>query len=72
MKNMFLELFDFKLFFFKRNNFLRILIFSKKNVSCKFYAFLEKTFGKQTYIDNFSLKKKFKRIYLASLYLLMS
>ena len=42
--------------------FLKEIIFQnfnsfRKNVSCKFYAFLEKTFGKKTHIDNFSLLK---------------
>ena len=53
---MFLELFDFELLFFKRNNFSD-LIFFEKNVSCKFYAFPEKRLEKQTHIDNFSLKQ---------------
>ena len=39
-----------------------------------FMRFRRKRLEKQTYIDNFSLKKKknAKRIYLASMYLLMS
>ena len=68
---MFFERFDCGFFFFKRNNF-SVLICFEKNVSCKFYAFPEKTFGKKTHIDKFSLKKNPKRIYLASLYRLMS
>ena len=42
---MFLELFDIE-FFFSNELILRILIFFEKNVSCKFYAFPEKMFGK--------------------------
>ena len=57
---MFLELFDFELFFFIRNNF------------SEFYAFPEKTFGKTNSYRSFFFKKNPKRIYLASLYLLMS
>ena len=33
-------------YFFPKKQFFRILIFFGKNVSCKFYAFPEKTFGK--------------------------
>ena len=55
---MFSELFNFE-FFFSKENFSEFLFFWK-NVSCKFYAFPEKTFGKKTYINNFSLKKKSK------------
>ena len=37
-----------------------------------FMRFQRKRLEKQTHIDNFSLKKNPKRIYLSSLYLLMS
>ena len=37
-----------------------------------FMHFQRKRLEKQTHIDNFSMKKKPNRIYLASLYLLMS
>ena len=37
-----------------------------------FMRFRKKRLEKQTHIDNFSLKKNPKRIYLASFYLLMS
>ena len=37
-----------------------------------FMRFRKKRLEKQTHIDNFSLKKNSKRIYLASLYLLMA
>ena len=69
---MFLELFDFELFFFKRNNFSEFKFFSKKMLVANFMRFWRKRLEKQTHIDNFSLKKNPKRIYLASLYLLMS
>ena len=49
MKNV-LELFDFELFFFSKHNFSEFKFFSKKNVSCKFYAFPEKTFEKNKVI----------------------
>ena len=69
---MFLELFDFELFFIKRNNFSEFKFFSKKMLVANFMRFWRKRLEKQTHIDNFSLKKNPKRIYLASLYLLMS
>ena len=62
---MFLELFDFELFFFQ------IFIFSIKMLVSNFMRFRRKRFEKQTHIDNFSLKKNPKQIYLASSYLLM-
>ena len=46
-------------FFFNRNH-VRILIFFEKNVSCKFYAFPEKTFGKTNSYRSFFFEKKFK------------
>ena len=42
MKKYVLELFDFELFFFKRNNFSKFSFFSKKMLVD---AFPEKTFG---------------------------
>ena len=69
---MFFELFDFELFFFKRNNFSKFYFFLKKILVANFMRFRRKRLEKQTHIDNFSLKKNSKRIYSASLYLLMS
>ena len=69
---MFLARFDFEFFFSKRNNFLQFYFFSKKMLVTNFMRFRRKCLEKQTYTDNFSLKKNPKRIYLASLYLLMS
>ena len=68
---MFLEIFDFALFFFKRNNFAEFEFFSKKMLVANFMRFRRKRLEKQTHIDHFSLKKNPKRIYLASLYILM-
>ena len=61
---MFLELFDFE-FFFSKEIIFQNFNFFEINVSCKFYAFPEKTVEKQTHIDRFSLKKNPTRIYLA-------
>ena len=55
---MFLELFDFEFFFFKRNNFSEFYFFSKKMLVANFMRFLRKCLEKQTHIDN--LKKKSK------------
>ena len=46
--------------------------FSKEMLVANFMRFRRKRLEKQTHIDHVSLKKKPKRIYLASLYLLMS
>ena len=54
---MFLELFDFELFFFKINNFSEFKFFFEKNVSCKFYAFPEKTFGKSLFFQTSEIQK---------------
>ena len=54
---MFLELFDFELFFFKRNNFSEFKFFWKKMLVANFMRFRRKRLQKQTHIDNFSLKK---------------
>ena len=43
---MFVELFDFE-FFFSKEIIFQIFNFFRKNVSCKFYAFPEKMFGKK-------------------------
>ena len=43
---MFLEIFDFEFFFFSKVIIFQNFNFFEKNVSCEFYAFLEKTFGK--------------------------
>ena len=70
---MFLKLFDFELFFFKTSNFSEFSFFSKKMLVSNFMRFRKKKrLEKQTHIDNCSLKKNPKRIYLAPLYLLMS
>ena len=69
---MFFELFDFELFLFKRNNVSEFLFFSKKMLVANFMRSWRKRLEKQTHIDNFSLKKNPKRIYLAFFYLLMS
>ena len=57
---MFLELFNFELFFFKRNNFSEFQFFSKKMLVANFMRFRRKRLEKQTQIDHFSLKKKSK------------
>ena len=72
MKKYVLELFDFELFCFKRNHCSEFLFFSKKVLVANFMRFRRKRLEKQTHIDNVLLKKNPKRIYLASLYLLMS
>ena len=69
---MFLELFDIELLFFRRNNFSELKFCSKKMLVENFMHFRRKRLEKQTHMDHFSLKKNPKRIYLASLYLLMS
>ena len=69
---MFFELFAFELFFFKRNNFSKFKFFPKRMLVANFMRFRRKRLEKQTHIDNFSFEKNPKRIYLASLYLLMS
>ena len=56
MKKYVLELFDFEIFFFKRNNFSEFLFFSKKILVANFMRFRRKRLEKQTHIDNFSLK----------------
>ena len=53
---MFLQLFDFELFFFKTNNFLEFFFFSTKMLVANFMHFRRKLLEKQTHIDNFSLK----------------
>ena len=54
---MFLELFDFKLFFFKINNFSEFEFFLKKILVANFMRYRSKRLEKQTHVDNFSLKK---------------
>ena len=49
-----------------------MLIYFEKMLITNFMRFRKKRLEKQTHIDNFSLKKNPKRIYFASLYLLMS
>ena len=69
---MFLELFDFELFFFSKEIIFQNFNFcSKKMLVANFMRFRKKRLEKQTHIDNFSLKRNPKRIYLASLYLLI-
>ena len=58
-------------FFSKEIIFQNLNFFRKKNVAFYFMRFRRKRLEKQTHIDKFSLKKNPKRIYLASLYLLM-
>ena len=69
---MFLKLFDFELFLFKRNNFSEFKFFLKKMLVANVMRFRRNRLEKKTRIDNISLKKNPKRIYFASLYLLMS
>ena len=57
---MFLELFDFKLFFFRKKEFFRIWIFFEKNVSCKFYVSKEIQKYDQRKFYFFSWKKHFQ------------
>ena len=66
---MFLEVFDFEIFFFKRNNFSEFYFFSKKMLVANFMRFWRNRLEKQTHIDNFPLKKNSKRIYLLFIYL---
>ena len=54
---MFFELFDFELFFFKRNDFSEFNFFSKKMLVANLMRFRRKRLETQTHIDNFSLKK---------------
>ena len=54
---MFLELFDFELFFWKINNFSEFYFFSRKMLVANFMCFQRKRLDKQTHIDNCSSKK---------------
>ena len=63
-KNMFLEVFDFELFYFKRNNFSEFKFFSKKMLGANVMRFRRKRLEKQTRIDNFSLKKKIQNEFI--------
>ena len=65
-----------KFSFHERICFWNFLIFnyffSKEMLVTNFMRFRRKCLEKQTHIVDFSMKKNLKRIYLASLYLLMS
>ena len=65
MKKYVLELLDFELFFFKRNNFSVFSFFSKKMLVANFMRFRRKRLEKKTHIDNFSLKKNPKSTFVA-------